>query len=788
MAVAARSRLLALLAAAVASAPIASRAECGGNIQCIAVGPTPAAAAVAHHGLGPDTFTMAFAAQVPGTQSVAQPIHVAAVLGPAGTMATLGAPRLEGPGAADFAITGGSCSAARGPVHGGEGCTIEVAFRPTGLGEKTATVHVPLDPPACAGCLVERTVTLTGVVGRLDPSRDPAVAGLVAAQLGAARRFAQAQVGNVTGRLESLHARGAAPAKAGEARLWLSGLLGAGSRGKAGTASLLDFTTDGVTVGADRAFGNGLVAGIALGAARDRTDIGIDGTYSRARGTSAMAYASYSPAPGLHLDALAGGGPLDFRWQRKLGLLDDIAEAGRDGRLSFAAVTAAWEWDAGGVLLAPYARVDHSRERLDAATESGPAGLALAFRPQDASALNAAAGLRAETIRETRYGHVVPRARLEYRRAVRQSSEAQVGYADLPGEAPFAIAPEASGRDAWLLGLGLDLLRRDGLVLGLEYGLLRASAQEDSQSIRFTLTQALEGRGAPGWRGELPAVTPRTAEIQVEAGFGHDDNLPRAADAMYRAADEYFTANVRISDAWLVGSGTRAVLAATLGGDRYRTYRGLGRATAGLEAELQFRSSGGFGAPTLALFGHALANEYESHLRDGQRYAIGASVRAAATDRIGLAAILSHNRNRADSTVFDGSDNAFRVHADYRLGDSRTLYLTGEFRRGDIVLATSPLALAAAKHDDQPTYPGGGVADDVFVAPQLVDYRARGDTSSVAAGLNLPVGPRESIDLSWRYVRSTPSNAADLPAGLYAGGGKPTYTVNQFMLLYLMSF
>lgn len=786
MASARASRLLAFLAASAAFVPIASRAECGGNVQCIAVGPTPAAAALAHHGLGPDTFTMAFAAQAIGTQGEAQAIHVAAVLGPAGTMATLGPPRVSGAGAADFAITGGTCSATRGPVHGGEGCTIEVAFRPTSLGDKTAIVHVPLDPP-CAGCIVERIVTVTGVVGRLDPSRDPAVAGLVAAQLDAARRFARAQVGNVSGRLESLHPRGPGSAAAATTGYWVSGLLGAGARGKAGAASLLDFTTDGVTVGVDRAFGTGLVAGIALGAARDRTDIGADGTRSRARGASGIAYASYSPGPGLHLDALVGGGPLDFSWRRRLGLLGEHAVADRDGRLAFGAVTAAWEWDAGGLLLAPYARLHHSRERLDAATESGPAGVALAFRPQRASALDAAAGLRAETVRETRFGQVVPRARLEFRRAVRQRGEALVGYADQPGEAPVAITPEAAGRDAWLLGMGLDLLRRDGLVLGLDYSLLRASAQEDSQAVRFTVTQALDGRGAAAWRGLLPAVSPRTAEIQVDAGFGHDDNLPRAADATYRAADDFFTASVRISDAWLVGRAARAVLAATLGGDKYRTYRGLSRATAGVEAELQFRPSAGFGAPTIALFGHARTEEYESHLRDGQRYSLGASVRAAATDRIGLFASVSHNRARAHAAVFAGSDNAVRAHADYGLGASRTLYLALEHRRGDLVLAASPLALVAAKHGDEAAYPGGGVGDDVFVAPLLVDYRVRGRTASAAIGCNFPVGPRDSIDLSWRRVRSTPANAADLPAGLYEGG-TPRYTVNQFLLAYLVSF
>jgi outer membrane autotransporter protein len=781
--------LLAICALAAAF-PGDALAECGGTTQCIGVGPTRAAAAVAHHGLGPATFTMSFAAAL-GAQSGPQTIFVEAVTGPPGTMAKLGPIRVDGPDAAEFVIAGGTCSTSRGPVHGGEGCTVEVAFRPTAPGDKTATVHVPVDPPGCVGCILERTVTVTGTVGRANPALDAAVAGIVQAQVESARRFSLAQIGNVHGRLEALHPRGpqaaAATQAAQSAGFWAGGRIDLGGRGSAGSATGTDFTTDGVSVGADRAFANGLVAGIALGAARDRTDIGTNGTHSRARGASAMAYASFSPAPGLHLDALAGGGPLDFRSTRRLGVQDASAEADRDGSLAFGSLAAAWEWSASGVLLAPYGRLDYSRERLDAATETAPAGHALTYHRQDSSALHAAAGLRAETIRETRHGRVVPRARVEWRRAVRTRGEATVGYADLPDDAPFVIEPWTQDRDSLALGLGLDLLRGDGLVLGLDYQWLRASSLESGHAFRLTVSQALDGRGPAAWAGLTPEAVLRKAEFQLDAGFGHDDNLSRAADSRYAASDSFFTGSVRASDSWALGPASRAVVAGTVGGDAYRTYRGLGRATAGLEAELQFRPSAGFGAPTFAIFGQARTEQFESRMRDGERFTAGASMRAAATDRIGLFAALSHQRTRARADVFDGSDNGARVHADWQLPGSRSLYVAGEYRRGDIVFAANPLPLLAAKHDEPPVYPGGGVPDDVFVVPQLVDYKTRGTTALATVGFNFPVGPRESIDFSWRYARSKPSDAASLPAGLY-DGTTPTYTSNQFLLLYLMSF
>ncbi|MBE0612281.1 MAG: autotransporter domain-containing protein [Burkholderiales bacterium] len=141
-------------------------AECGGNTNCIGVGASEQEAAVAHHGLGPATFTLGFGNQVIATTSSAKTIYVAAVTGPAATQATLGDITITGADASQFSISGGSCLT-MGPIQGGADCTILVSFNPATAGTKTATVHVPLNPP-CAGCITERTVTATGV-GTLAP-------------------------------------------------------------------------------------------------------------------------------------------------------------------------------------------------------------------------------------------------------------------------------------------------------------------------------------------------------------------------------------------------------------------------------------------------------------------------------------------------------------------------------------------------------------------------------------------------------------------------------------------
>ena len=158
-----------------------AHAECGGQTQCIGVGATAAAAAAGHHG-GTATFTLTYGNQALATPSASQTVFVAAVTG-AGT-ATLGALTITGANAAEFQITGGTCPAGggAGPVHGGANCTITVAFNPSSVGAKSATLNVPLAPP-CGGCITGRTVSLA-----YPPdlkATDPAHKALLSATMGA---------------------------------------------------------------------------------------------------------------------------------------------------------------------------------------------------------------------------------------------------------------------------------------------------------------------------------------------------------------------------------------------------------------------------------------------------------------------------------------------------------------------------------------------------------------------------------------------------------------------------
>ena len=87
------------------------------------------------------------------------------------------------------------------------------------------------------------------------------------------------------------------------------------------------------------------------------------------------------------------------------------------------------------------------------------------------------------------------------------------------------------------------------------------------------------------------------------------------------------------------------------------------------------------------------------------------------------------------------------------------------------------------------------VLDDAFGSDPRFAYRVEAETVLWTLGYNLPLGPRDGIDFSFRRVDSSPTTQGtfNLPPGPYGPGGMVTvgklrYSVNQFSAAYLMRF
>ena len=448
-----------------------------------------------------------------------------------------------------------------------------------------------------------------------------------------------------------------AGAATGSTGFWLGGNARFGTRDSTGSMSGTSFRTDGVSAGVDRRFSDRLVLGAGLGFARDKADIGTDGTQSSATGTSAAFYGSYQPTPKTFVDGLLGYGTLSFDTDRFVAPFSAMAHSHRSGNQVFGSLAAGYEHRDNGLLLSPYGRLDFTADKLKQTSETGGGQFSLTYFDQTSHSLRSALGVRVESSHETAFGLATPRLRVEYQHGFEGSASAQLAYTDLINGTRYGVTTDPTSRNSITLGVGSDFTLRNGVKLGIDYQILRTSSQETSQAILFRVSKELDGKGSSA--SLLPSFESSSAPlgIRVDAGYTYDRNVTRGRDSNEKFADQSYSLD--LSKGWIfpVTEHTRAVLALSGGAEKFHSYDGLSRLYGGALGEYQYRTSGDFGAPTFAVFMRLTGEAYQSDLRDGYRYSTGLSVRKPVTDHISLFGALAHNERSARSSVFTGRDN-----------------------------------------------------------------------------------------------------------------------------------
>ena len=274
-----------------------------------------------------------------------------------------------------------------------------------------------------------------------------------------------------------------------------------------------------------------------------------------------------------------------------------------------------------------------------------------------------------------------------------------------------------------------------------------------------------------------PASAQLRITYRLDTGISSDDNVNRSFDYTHRAlADQSAFADLNASMALPLSERIRVILGGVVGGEKFFQFDGLSRVSVGGSATLQFRPSGSFGAPTWSLFARTAADSYQSNLRDGYRHSFGLSVRKPITDAIEGSLAAQYNIRDGKSAVFDNKDWAAKLNLDYNIFGRSTLYLGAEYRNGDAVssgpISFGILSLAKAL-----------VFDDVFTDHNLVAYKLKAETLIATVGYNMPIGQRYALDLSYRYVRTTPTEHSSAIAV-----ADPRYTANLVTLSFLVRF
>ncbi|MDH3714186.1 MAG: autotransporter domain-containing protein [Gammaproteobacteria bacterium] len=798
----------ALIALASLLVTAVARAECGGDVNCIAVsidqGVPPA------HGTPLTSAPVGFGQQGVGTVSAARTIVVGVVN--AGTpppgAATLTSITLGGADPGQFNLSLGTCTTgAPSLAHPNGTCSITVAFAPTSVGFKTASIAV-------ASPVITRTVPLSG--GVADPSEDPIVRSLLRAQIDAAKRFSRAQIGNVRRRMDALraerHSRRQTPidrfvsraseeegdARAGSekeaalaavlARLateqsldvgqalhavdedgslarsswWIGGDLHFGTLEESSSGSSQTFSSDGLTIGYDRWFGDALAVGLGAGFADGRTDIGTDGTRDSATSGSLAAYLNYVPASSVFLDAVLGYSQLSYDTQRHDVANNDLGKSSRDGTLWYTSLGAGYEWYRQELLVSPYARFEFSALELDSVSESGSLNN-LQYDTQSVDTSQLVLGLLTQAPHRTSFGWALPRARLEL--YYQDEGDVTAGVRTIPGVPASVVTPTDVPDETLLFGLGSDFFYHNGMQLGLEYQGLHSSGGLDSQIFALRFTGNLDGKPL-NW--EVP-VRDRKDQVHVEAGYEHFENLNRASDSADEVSDQAFNASVRKPFRYPLGVTKQFVVTGNLDGRNMLEHNGLDRVSAGVQAEFQYRTSSRFRAPTFGLLGRVDLDAYDSSLRSGSRYKLGLNVHSHVTDRVDVFSALEGRGRDADSVVFDTEDAGLRIALDYSLSERDLLRFGGEYRQGDTVSSTPSSNFFSSIADE--TEP-----DDAYHNKDFIAYRYQADTTLWTLGYNRALGPQGSVDISWQYVVAEPD------------GSSTDYVSNQIAAYYLMRF
>ncbi|WP_416057171.1 autotransporter domain-containing protein [Stenotrophomonas maltophilia] len=377
-------------------------------------------------------------------------------------------------------------------------------------------------------------VTIT-VAPRSDPSADAEVRGLLSAHADAARRMAMGQINNFQRRLEQLHSgnvtgfsNGITLASAGATRqrdgrdtgpdpqqmsrryllqadaasadtaqaaglqpgglagdwsLWTGGALNFGSARGGGRDSGTDFTTSGISLGADRAINGKLAVGGGIGYGRDRSDIGDNGSRSSVDSYSMAVYASYRPSERLYVDALLGHQRLDLDARRHATDSGNTLHGQRDGRQWFASLSSGYRFVGRTLEFTPYGRLDMARARLDGFTEQGDVLDALAYQSQTVNLSTATVGALARWAFKRDGALWSPQLRAEFGRDLQGSSEARLGYADLPGAPLYRTTLYGQSRSHGLLGAGISLQTDSAWLLRAEYQTRLDSSSGNDQSV-----------------------------------------------------------------------------------------------------------------------------------------------------------------------------------------------------------------------------------------------------------------------------------------------------------------
>ncbi len=238
-----------------------------------------------------------------------------------------------------------------------------------------------------------------------------------------------------------------------------------------------------------------------------------------------------------------------------------------------------------------------------------------------------------------------------------------------------------------------------------------------------------------------------------EAGVGYDSNVNNAAAEKGTLSSGVVVVSGTGAYAHRLSPRTTLLTRGNLKVESYSRFDGLSNLKLSALSRLLYRPMGGVYTPSFSLWGSVGYAEFDSQLRDGSEYRLGAFLDKPLNSALSARLSLSTARRDADSRVFDGSSSSAALQLDWQLNSALLLYGGYQFRDGDVVSTSPPnmalLSIAAAR-----------APDDVFAAGDIA-YRIDADTHIGTLGFNRALAANLALDAQLQYIHSKADEGID---------------------------
>ncbi|UHD16090.1 autotransporter family protein [Thiocapsa bogorovii] len=262
---------------------------------------------------------------------------------------------------------------------------------------------------------------------------------------------------------------------------FLNGSFNFGDKDTTQNESGFDFSTAGVTAGADYRFTDQLIAGGALGYAKADTTFDSDGGGLDTETWHIAGYGTYHWSDRGYVDAIVEYGWQSYDSTRNIryqvasttGAISRQAQADYDGTQFGVSIGTGYDFDEGPISYGFYGRAGYLQVDVDGFTEKGAGGLNLNLNDFSSTSVTTTLGARLSRVFNTSYAVLVPQARVEWEHEYDQDADMLVAsFAADPIASAFGIDTDSPDRDYFRVGLGISAVFRYGLSAFINYDAL----------------------------------------------------------------------------------------------------------------------------------------------------------------------------------------------------------------------------------------------------------------------------------------------------------------------------